>query len=98
MLMQQTWIEMARSYVPFLISICIPELIPSISQRRICYCFIDRWSNAKLFVVGGAGDEDIKYRVGEPQLMYIPHSIELRFGDYRDRENEPHSENLKLPQ
>lgn len=37
----------------------------------------DLWSNAQVFVVSGARDEDVKYSVGDLQLIHIRHSIEL---------------------
>ena len=37
----------------------------------------ERQSNATVFVVDGAQADDIKFSVGDPQLLHIPHSIEL---------------------
>ncbi len=41
----------------------------------------ERQSNATIFVVDGARDEDIKFSIGDPQLIHLPHSIELNFNN-----------------
>ncbi len=41
----------------------------------------DLWSNAQVFVVSGAQDEDVKYSVGDPHLIHIRHSIELNLAN-----------------
>jgi hypothetical protein len=52
------------------------------------FLLYDRWSNAMAFVVGGAGDKEVKYSVGEPQLMYIPHSIQIDLKNSGSHSNE----------
>jgi len=52
------------------------------------FMLYDRWSNSTMFVVSGAGDENLKYSVGEPQLMHIPHSIKLDFKNGHTYETE----------
>lgn len=38
---------------------------------------IDIWSNAKTFVVGGAQNEEVKFSVGDTELLHLPNSIEI---------------------
>ena len=47
----------------------------------------DELNNSKVFVVGGARDEEVKFSVGDQQLVYIPHSIELDFNHANTSKN-----------
>lgn len=41
----------------------------------------ERQSNARLFVVGGARDDKVKFSVGDPELLHIPYEINLELNN-----------------